>query len=446
MKLRGLTVAAFVFLILAGILYWSEHHKPGEDTAKASADAAPSILKLDSAAITRLDLKKKAEQPIVLTKAAAGQWQITGPQLFRADQTVVAGMLSTLSSLNSERLVEGKAASLQQYGLEQPTLQVDIAEKDHRSQELLIGDNTPTGAASYAMLAGDPRVFTIGSYAKTGLEKSLDELRDKRLLTVNPDKISSIEVLRKNQEVEFGHNKNKDEWQILKPRPLRADNDQVTELVRKLTDAKMDLSSLDTKNAMSAFVHAAPIATAKLKDDSGTQELEVRRSKADKNGNLYYAKSSVVAGVYRINSDLGQALDKGLDDFRDKKLFDFGFAEPNKIELHSGSKAYFLTRGGQDWWQEGKKMDAASVDSLMGKLRDLSAHQFVDSGFANPAIEITVTFDDGKRVDKILIAKSNDAYVAKREKESDLYQMSSSSVADLQRAANELKPAVAAGK
>jgi hypothetical protein len=154
----------------------------------------------------------------------------------------------------------------------------------------------------------------------------------------------------------------------------------------------------------------------------------------------------VVAGVYRINSDLGQALDKGLDDFRDKKLFDFGFAEPNKIELHSGSKAYFLTRGGQDWWQEGKKMDAASVDSLIAKLRELSADQFVDSGFASPTIEITVTFDDGKRVDKIQMAKSNNAYVAKREKESNLYQMSSSSVADLQKAANELKPAVAAGQ
>jgi len=444
MKLRGLTVAAFVFLILAGILYWSEHHKPGEDTAKTSADAAPSILKLDSAAITRLDLKKKAEQPIVLTKAAAGQWQITGPQLFGADQTVVAGMLSTLSSLNSERLVEGKAVNLQQYGLDLPTLQVDIAEKDHKTQELLIGDNTPTGAASYAMLAGDPRVFTIGSYAKTGVDKSLNELRDKRLLTVNPDKISSIEVLRKNQDLEFG--RNKDEWQILKPRPLRADNDQVSELIRKLTDAKMDLSSLDTKNAMSTFVHAMPLATAKLKDDSGTQELQVRSSQADKNGNVYYAKSSAVAGVYRINSDLGQALDKGLDDFRDKKLFNFGFAEPNKIELHSGSKAYFLTRGGEDWWEEGKKMDAASVDSLIVKLRDLSADQFVDSGFANPTIEITVTFDDGKRVDKILMAKSNDAYVAKRENEPDLYQMSSSSVADLQKAANELKPGLAAGK
>ena len=444
MKIRGLIVAAFVFFILAGILYWSEHHKPGEDGAKASADAAPSILKLDSAAITRLDLKKSGTQPIDLTKTDAGKWKITAPQPFGADQSVVSEMLSTLSSLNSERLVENKAANLRQYGLDEPMLQVDIAEKDNKTQKLLIGDDTPTGSASYAMLAGDPRVFTVGSYAKTSVDKSLNDLRDKRLLAVDPDKISRVEILRKNQDIEFG--RGKDEWQILKPKVLRADSDQVSELVRKLTDAKMDLSSSDTKEVASAFAHSTPLATAKLTDQSGTRELQVRRSRTDKSNSVYYAKSSAVEGAYKINSDLGQAFDKSLDDFRDKKLFDFGFAEPNKVELHVGSKAYFLVRSGEDWWQDGKKMDVVSVQSVISKLRDLTAVKFPDSGFANPTIEIAATSDDGKRVEKIMIAKADDGYVAKREDGTDLYQLSASSVDDLQRAADSIKPAAAPSK
>ena len=28
--------------------------------------------------------------------------------------------------------------------------------------------------------------------------------------------------------------------------------------------------------------------------------------------------------------------------FRNKKLFDFGYDDPNKLELHDGAKAYFL--------------------------------------------------------------------------------------------------------
>src|SRR5580658_3095338 len=135
MKIRGLIVAVVVFLILAGILYWSEHHKPAEDAAKVSADTPPAILKLDPSAITRLDLEKRDAKPIVLTKADSGEWKITGPQPLGADQAAVSGIVSTLSSLNAERLVEDKAADLKRYGLDQPAFELDITKKDNKTQK-----------------------------------------------------------------------------------------------------------------------------------------------------------------------------------------------------------------------------------------------------------------------------------------------------------------------
>jgi len=347
-----------------------------------------------------------------------------------------------LSSLNSERLVEDKASDLKRYGLDQPAIEVGVTEKDNKTQKLLMGDDTPAGGAVYAMLAGDPRVFTISSYNKTSVDKSLNDWRDKRLLTANSDKISRVELIRKNQTIEFG--RNKDEWQILKPKPLRADSFQVSELVRKLSDARMDFSGSDagSKEIASAFAHATPVATAKITDESGAQQIEVRKNK-----DTFYAKSSVVEGTYKVGSDLGQALDKGLDDFRNKKLFDFGFSDPNKVELHAGQKAYFLTRSGEDWWSNGKKMDAASVQSLISKLRDLSASKFVDSGFTSPAaIEATVTSDDGKRVEKVLMSKSGSSYIAKRENEPGSYEVGSSAVDEIQKAADAIKPAAPPGK
>lgn len=442
MKIHSLIVAALVFCVLAGTLYWSEHRKPAEDTAKISADTPPSILKLDESAVTRLKLKKKDAEPIVVSKAASGAWQITQPKALGTDQSTVSGVISSLSSLNSERLVEDKASDLKRYGLDQPAVEVDITEKNHTTQQLLIGDDTPTGGAVYAMLAGDPRVFTIASYTKSSVDKSVNDLRDKRLLLVDADKISRIELIRTNQDIEFG--RNKDEWQILKPRPLRADTMQVGELARKLADARMDLSGTDDgKAASNAFARGTPVATAKVTDESGTHELQIRKSAIRKKEDTYYAKSSAVEGVYKVGSDLGQALDKGLDDFRNKKLFDFGYNSPNKVELHSGSKAYFLTRSGKsaDWWSNGKKMDGEYVQSLISRLRDLTASKFVDSGFANPTVGATVTSDDGKRTEKILIAKSGNNYIAKRENEPALYQLESSSVDDLQKVADEIKPA-----
>jgi hypothetical protein len=201
----------------------------------------------------------------------------------------------------------------------------------------------------------------------------------------------------------------------------------------------MDASSTDAdaKKAAAAFASATPVATAKVTDTASTQDLQIRKNKDD-----YYAKSTAVPGIYKVSSDLGKELDKTVDDFRNKKLFDFGYDDPNKVEIHDGAKAYFLTKGGQDWWSaDSKKMESSSVQALVDKIRELSASKFVDSGFTAPVLEVTVTSNDGKRIEKVLISKSGDTFIAKRDNEPALYQLDSSSVADLQKVAADVKPA-----
>ncbi|MGH9611778.1 MAG: DUF4340 domain-containing protein, partial [Bryobacteraceae bacterium] len=165
----------------------------------------------------------------------------------------------------------------------------------------------------------------------------------------------------------------------------------------------------------------------------------------DKSGD-YYAKSSVVEGVYKVTSDLGQGLDKGLDDFRNKKLFDFGFNDPKKIEMQDGAKSYSFTKSGDDWMSNGKKMDSISLESFLDKLRELSADKFVDSGFGNPTINVSVTDSDGKTVEKVSFSKQNADYVAKRENESTLYQIADKNVDDLETSAADVKPAAPPAK
>src|SRR5580704_8618234 len=441
MKLRGLIVAAVVLAGLTGTLYWSNHHKPS-DTTEASADVAPKILAVKEADIARFDLKKDGAEQVGGERNNAGQWRITSPTPLPADQSAVSSLLGIFSSLNSERLVEEKASNLVPYGLDAPKLEVELSEKGNKTQKLLLGDETPAGNGIYAKLDGDPRVFTIPKYDKTSIDKSSNDLRDKRLLTVDSDKISQVDLVAKKQEIAFG--RNKDGWQIVKPRPLRADGSRVDELVRALTDAKMELNALDDpKKTASAFASATPVATAKLTAESGTQELQVRKNKDD-----YYAKSSAVEGTYKVASTLGQALNKNLDDFRNKKLFDLGSDDPNKIEIRDGTKSYFLTRSREDWWSgSAKKMDPGAVQDLIDKIRDLSASKFVDTGLTfAPSIDLTVTSNDGKRVEKVAIAKLGDNYIAKRENDSTLYQIDSKTIDDLKRSAENIKPAVPAGK
>ena len=113
---------------------------------------------------------------------------------------------------------------------------------------------------------------------------------------MSADKVSRVELLKKGEDLEF--DRTKDGWQILKPSSSPADSAAVNALVSTLTSARMDLTA--TADASAEFARATPLATAKLTGDAGVQTLEVRKNKDD-----YFAKSSAVAGVYKVDSALG---------------------------------------------------------------------------------------------------------------------------------------------
>jgi len=318
------------------------------------------------------------------------------------------------------------------WGLASPPLEVVVTRKDGKTEDLLVGDDTPTGGGTFVKLKNDPRVFSVSSGVKSGLDKSSKDLRDKRLLTFDSDKLTRVDLQAKRQSVEFGKN-NQNEWQILKPKPLRADGSQVEELIRKLKDAKMDTtaSAEDTKKAASAFASGARVAVASVSDSSGTQTLEVRKDK-DKN---YYAKSSVVEGIYKAPADLGDGLDKDLNSFRTKKLFDFGFNDPSKVTINKTT----YEKSGEKWMSGGKQMDSASVQAVVDKLRDLSSTKFLDSGSGPVVLEAAVTSNDGKRNERVTIMKQGSGYIAKRENEPSVYELDSKAVDELQKTASEVK-------
>ena len=433
MKFKGLLTASALLLVLSGVIWWSNKKTATADKTPVETTTV-KLLNLPEDQIQNIDIKKRGGEIIKLQRNDS-KWVIAGSEPLRADADAVSSMLSTLSSLSSDRTVEEKASNPEQYGLAPAAIELYVTDKNDKTAKLLIGDDTPAGTAVYAATGGDPRVFALSSYKKNSFDKSTNDLRDKRLLPLDADRVSSIELTAKKQTIAFG--RSKDEWQIVKPKPFRADRSQVEELLRSLRDVKMDLSgSEDDKKAAAAFGAGTPFATVRVTDVSGTLELQVRKSKDD-----YYAKSSAVEGIYKISSGMATGLDKGLDDFRNKKLFDFGFAEPEKIEIHDGSKSYFLTRSGSDWWSNGAKMDAGSVSTLVDKIRDLSSSKFVDSGFAATALDLTVTSDGGKRVEKVMLSKNGDNYLAKRENEPALYELNASAVSELQKAAADLKPA-----
>lgn len=439
MKSRNLVVAAVLLAALSGVVWWAKKHP--QSTTPTTASNSPKLVDVTDSKIQSIDLVKKDGSTVTLQRQN-GKWALTAPQQFPADQDAVASMASSLSPLNADSVVENKTTDLSRYGLSSPSLTVIIHEKNGKSDQIAFGDDVPAGSLVYARLNNEPNVYAVSSSVKSSFDKSPNDLRDKRLLTFDQNAVSRIELTSAKSSVEFGKN-NQNEWQIVKPQPYRADNFQVEELLRKLSEAKMDLSGSadDMKKVEAGYGSAEPVATVKVTDAGGTQTLQVRKNKDN-----YYAKSSVVPGEYKISSDLGAEVAKTPEDFRNKKIFDFGFSDPNRIEFQQGSSDKNFLRSGTDWKMNGQTMDPASVQSAIDKLRDLSAAKFATNGFTATAFTITVTSNDGKRIERVDFAKVGDGYLARRENEPALYQFDAKPVNDILEAVNTIKPAAPAKK
>lgn len=438
MKPTNLIIAAVVLLGLSGLIWWS---KKNPQDKSAATPAAPKLVDISDAQVQSLEVDKKGTPPLTLAKVT-GKWTITAPQSYPADQDAVTSMVSTLSGLNADSVVEDKPGDVAKYGLQDPSLTVIAHEKNGKTEDLQFGDDVPASSLVYARLNKDPKIYAVNSSVKTGFSKDVNDLRDKRLLTFDTAKVSRLELVTPKSDIEFGK-LNQDEWQIVKPQPYRADSFQVSDIVRKLADAKMDLTGKpeDAKAADTAFNTGHLIADAKVTDSGAVQTLTVRQNKDD-----YYAHSSQVPGTFKVSSDLGKALDKHLDDFRNKKLFDFGFNDPTRLEVQQGTSDKTYVRAGTDWKAGSTTMDAGSVQALVDKVRELSANAFVTTGFATPNITLTVISNDGKKTEKVELSKVADGYIAKREGEPALYKLDAQPVDDILGTASMIHPAASAAK
>lgn len=437
MQLRGLLIS-FGLAVALGVGWWYSNRLEKEKEGKPPSDASPKLVDLADDQFKTVEIAKAGSPAVKLERGGDGKWKIVAPEALAADQESVSGVTSTLGGFSSDKLVEEKASDLAQFGLTNPSLKVAIGSKDGKTRTVLIGDEAPASGGFYAKLDGDPRVFTIFSYNKSSIEKTANDLRDKRLLTFDPDKVTRVEVAAaKKPVVAFGKNAGGD-WQIVQPGPYRADNLQVEEIVRKLKDAKMDLSTAaeETSKFPALFAAGQPVAVAKVTDAGGTQQIEIRKNKDD-----FYAKSSAVSGVWKAAKELGEGLDKPVDDLRNKKVFDFGFDDPTKLSIRIGDTETALAKSGDDWMRAGKRMDSTGVQSIVDKLRDLSAIKFLDKGAPTQNMTISVT---AKREEKVSIGQADGRWIAQREGEPALYELDGKLVGELETAVKQLKEAAPA--
>jgi hypothetical protein len=356
-------------------------------------------------------------------------WELTAPVTYPADAQIVKDLVQLLATFPATGVVDENASDIKQYGLDMPTLVVTVTDAKGKKTRLIIGDNSPRAGSAYAMLDGTRRVVQIAVLNKSKLDRRVDDLRDKHLLTMDATTLTGVRIESKGKSIEFSKNAAK-QWLIVKPANWEPDANEVEIAIGKLIEARMDVYSPDPDPAK-AFPTAAPLAVVTMTDAQGPHTLDVRMDK-DKN---VFVKSSTLEKPVRGEVELGTTLSAGLDTYRSKKIFTFGFADPNALEINGVR----YTKTGTKWSQGDKAIDNTSIQAVIDKLRELAAQKFAPAASGPQIFTIAVTTGSGS--EKVTITGQGSRYFAKRATSSDIYEVSNTVIEDLKSTVGSIKGA-----
>src|SRR5882724_4006640 len=189
MRFRSMLAAA-VLLAALGAGVWYSNKTTKDDESKPSKESAdrPKVLAIPDPEVKKVEIVRKDGSRIVLNRLDIAKWEMLEPQKLSGDTDTMITVLTQFGDLKADRLVEEKATDLSQFGLVTPALKVAVTKKDGKTDTLEFGDDTPAGSGVFAKLSGDARVFIVSSSIRSALDKTWKDLRDKRLLTIDPEK------------------------------------------------------------------------------------------------------------------------------------------------------------------------------------------------------------------------------------------------------------------
>jgi hypothetical protein len=145
-----------------------------------------------------------ANKEILLAKDGE-DWKLEKPPAYKADAAQVRGLLSSLRSVRAQDFIDNVGADPTVYGLVPPTLSVSLyLGEDEAKKTVLVGGEKPEPGGEkkrYLKRGEKDTVYVVGDWVLRDLNKEVNDLRDKTVLAFDPEKVTKIEVKRKDGEI-----------------------------------------------------------------------------------------------------------------------------------------------------------------------------------------------------------------------------------------------------
>ncbi len=421
MKRYQFTLAAL--LIFAILLAWVLTQERGRVPEKGE------IFRLPPEQISKLEISHD-DQQLVLERDGK-QWYLTKPTRGLADNEKVSSMLKSLVQVKPGKR-EGFDLTNPDYGLDRPVLTVTFHTRSGQATTIKLGAKTGTGADHFATITGRPELYLISTSFKTALEKSADDLRDKKLVHLKKDDVRKLKIERPETTIiaERINAGDTHKWQLHQPVEAAADRFAVEDVVDDIIRAKaadfanrpQDLSSIGLDKPQA-------IVSLTMKDGQeqtfriGKQiEKEVPKEYGEgtEQKRVVYVDVEQRPQLLLVAASLLDQVSKSAFDLRDKTILDFAKEKVLEVKVQSKQKLNFTANKNEDgeWFltaPAGMQAQADRIDNILWDLDSLRATAFekelpeqgdlMEYGLAVPHTVITLKIAGRSKPIKIRLGK-----------------------------------------
>lgn len=369
-------------------------------------------------------------------------WTIAFPKERAADETKVDSLLDSIRLTKVKKFVEEEAADLAKYGLAEPTAKVKL-EHDDRKMTLLFGNriDLPDSDRVYVSKDGWQQVVELDTEIFDKLVTDVPHWRDTRLLQFERSNVARIQIDSESGTTVIERSEeNYDEWKIIEPKKVFADENEMRSLLFDLENSK--IARFLEKDEMQAAEEAITKALAKLqlwqKEIETPVVLAVSKSEDDRK---IYAKAGWSEEIFSVEEQLFEQLNKGSEQLKDRSVLRFKETSVEKIEIARGEKSFVIKRKDLRWkLPRDLEMEPYEIDQLLWKLRQLRYESIaaIDKdkkyyGFDSPLLTIILWIVDTESPLRLEIGKKlseQDAYYARQSGTDHVMEIEGTSLAE----------------
>lgn len=367
------TLILLVLAIVAGAALWQFELRDG---AKPEADGEKTkvFAGLDANQIEWVELTQ-ADGASLRVEKRGEAWRLTKPIDFAADEFAAGALASGLADLASASVFDPAAEDAAQhpeplasYGLtREPRVRFSAAGKEHA---LRIGDEAPGSGSSYVAAEGDARVFVVPQWQTSAFGKTLQELRETRLLDFEREKLVKIVLAWGDGGATL--EKKDGAWRVTAPLADAADELALQSLISELQGLRAE-TFLDAPPPDDALGFTPPAYRVELALEGGanyTLTLGGPREGAR------IAARTGASGALEIAASHLESLPKRVSALRDKQLASFASEDAQRFTLTfteaSGETLEVTGTNSAEGWTSAPAMAPGAASALVADIGSLA--------------------------------------------------------------------------